>query len=669
MLVSNFDRSEIGPAGIRAKGCLAHPKVRVCVLFTVWHRSLVLLFASLLGCEGRPTTDTLLWSCNESCEACPLVSQPSSLAGFWRFDGAELGGQWISVDGTGLKWIPCSDNRGGDWVSEDARPKVCGTERLGGTGGSLRLSGDGRLEAALPGSLPARPLTLAAWVSLLRGTVAPMTVLSVVRPACQSVWLGLRAADGQRSMVLSMEKSVEGGDVCAVEQWTASLPSGFFDWGLGSFYHLAATVDVDGTPALFVDGRPLSSAFSGGESLSVGPVANVLIIGADPLGEQPFKGLIDDVAVFSEPLTSDQLRDFIAPTVGVRSDGQLWIPWSVDGSSTSWESDCAAPAPERSTGGAAVVVRNGYWSAGGLLAHLDSQKRIGSLKKATLVADVPSGESFDFVLSSSHNAERCTWNTTGAGQGRYEFTLDTLNSCDCPSTCDCRFEVAEARVGARWDQDGSFRFSTCRVELEWEASTDDSELDLKKGPGGTAGLNGWCWRPVTFHPGAYVDLDEGRTNEQMTVGTLLGGNRVTAYLAADFALDGRVDAHSLCDLSQVTEITVEASMPAGFSYQLRLADYTGIAREWSRKWKDDQPNQTFTLCPSEGSEDECGRDVDPIPAAHRPVDLGRIRYLGIQKTFELSSDAGEIAIKRVTFTGPVAGHCEIVDGPWIEDPQ
>lgn len=613
------------------------------------------------GCEGRATTDTLPWSCNETCNSCPQTPEPAGLAGFWRFDDSALEGVWQSADGSALNWFDC-DERGGEWVAGNLSGHVCGNERLGGLGGSLRLQSNGYVEAGLPKDLEQGSLTLTAWVSLLRSTGQRITVVSVVRPSCQSAWLSLETADSLHRVILSVEKPVSGSDECVVEERTANLPSGFFDWGLGNWYHVAAVVDSGDEHALFVDGSPAKMS-AATRHTSTPATRGIVAIGADPTGTEAFSGYIDDVALFSRALTSDELETFVTESTSVRSDGQYWTAWSASGSTASWKNDCRLPDLEESHEGAAVMVQNGYWSAGGVSTRVSTGHKINRLKKVTLVADIPDEEGFDFSLGSAHNAERCTWHASGTGKNRYEFSLDDVKHCDCPSSCDCSFPVEEARIGSRWDENGALEFSVCRVEFEWEPVDQDDIDGLTLGPGGMRGLNDWCWRPISYHEGASVHLDAERTNQEQTVGTLGGGNRETAYLAADFAEGAPGDAYQLCDLSKADHITLQADMPNGFAYQLRLADYNGIGLEWSRSWAPDpdHPEETFKLCDAEVTGDaKCGRGDDPIPHKGRSADLRQIRYLGIQKSFELTSGEATITIKSIDFgDDPVSGNCAI----------
>ncbi|HEU5076201.1 MAG TPA: hypothetical protein VFU02_18540, partial [Polyangiaceae bacterium] len=285
----------------------------------------------------------------------------------------------------------------------------------------------------------------------------------------------------------------------------------------------------------------------------------------------------------------------------------------------------------------------------------------GSLKKAILVADIPEGEGFDFVLGSRHNAERCTWHVSGTGKSRYEFDLDDVSHCDCPSTCDCAFEVAEARIGSRWDKSIDLAFSVCGVEFQW-GPEDDPIVEL--GPGGMRGLNGWCWRPVSYHEAAFADLDEDLTGENQTVGTVRGGNDQSALLTADFVQGEPGEERAYCDLSNVGTISLTADMPQGFAYEFRIADFYGVAREWSGQWKRDQPTQEFRLC-HEGEEVpdgvDCGREEDPIRYRGKNVDLGRVRYLGVQKGYETAADDTLITITDVTFEseGSAAKNCVV----------
>jgi hypothetical protein len=107
-------------------------------------------------------------------------------------------------------------------------------------------------------------------------------------------------------------------------------------------------------------------------------------------------------------------------------------------------------------------------------------------------------------------------------------------------------------------------------------------------------------------------------------------------------------------------------MPAGFNYQFRIADFNGVAREWSKKWSEDSSEQTFTICkPDPENPDElvpagaeCGEERDPIRDRGHLVDLKQIRYLGVQKAYEEASE-GTVTIDRVDFAGPVTGSCEV----------
>lgn len=609
------------------------------------------LVVPMLGCEGRTTTDIVPWSCKESSTQCPMPSKPAGLAGFWRFDAGDLEGVWRGDASGEPLWIECGE-LGGDWVS--AGWKSCGSERLGGTGASLRLASAGYVDALLPKQLTTSSVTLAAWVSLARGAAGRISLLSVVRPECRSVWLDV-LADGttRRSLVLAVEKPGQTSETCDVEEVRAALPSGFLDWGLGNWYHVAAIVNGD-ERSLLVEGEPVgTSPIAPGEPTL--PVSTSAVhIGESPSGEL-FSGIIDDVALFDRAVDPDDLANFALESIGVLSDGQHWTAWSADGSNARWKRDCRDPDGERSDQGASVAVDNGYWSTGGLRARVDTGHRIRSLKKVILVADIPEDEGFDFSLGSRHNAERCTWHVSGKGKSRYEFDLDRVNHCDCPSSCDCDFEVEEARVSSRWDTSTDLSFSVCGVEFEWGPDRDPI---VELGPGGIQALNGWCWRPISYHKEAFADLDESLTGSKQTVGTVRGRDRQTAMLAADFAMGKPGEERKYCNLNEVTGIRLTADMPEGFEYQLRVADFYGVAFEWSRHWMRDAPTQEFGFC--EG-ERPCGERRDPIRPEARFVKKDEIRYLGVQKNYEESADTTAITIKAVEFDPPgvAAGNCVI----------
>ena len=596
-----------------------------------------------------------------------MTPEPAGLVGFWRFDAADLGGQ---SRGAEFSWFEC-DHQSGEWVAGNAS-QVCGTERLGGMGGSLRLRENGYVEAELPNGLAEGPITLSAWVSLYRSITQRMTVVSVVRPACQSAWLDL-VTDGilesptflERSLILSVEKPVAGSAMCEVDEMQADLPSGFLDWGMGNWYHVGAIVDAANGHRVLVDGRTTSATSTVSAQRTAEP-ANAVHIGAGPTGSEPFSGLIDDVALFSKAVADDEFETFVTESTSVRADGQQWTAWSAAGSSATWKSDCRKPNIEESRAGAQVVVENGYWSAGGVFTRTPGGRNIRKLKKATLVANIPNREHFDFVLGSTHNSERCTWTATGTGKNRYEFDLDSVNHCDCPSTCDCRFSVEEARIGSRWDESGALEFSVCRVEFEWEEVDEDATVDLGIGPGGDLGLNEWCWRPISYHEGSHVDLDEALTNAERTVGRLVGDDNETALLAADFAKGDAAQANELCNLEGVEAIHITADMPIDFAYQVRIADFDGIAREWSYKWNGTP--EPIVLCDSTAGRNalgaapdpelNCGKPDDPISEKMRRVDYTRVRHIGIQKNYEVEADAS-ISIESLEFVGEPGGNCKL----------
>jgi len=618
------------------------------------------------------------WSCDEPNPECPVTPEPAGLVRFWRFDAEDaLGGEWHASTDATLRWAECEDQHGGEWFAGSG-PAVCGTERLGGHGGSLRLDANGYLEALLAlEDIAQEPLTLAAWVSAHK-LKQRMTVAYLMRPKCQSAWLDVQNVEWDRSLILSVEKPATGSDYCEVDEVKANLPEGYFDWGQGNWYHIAAIVDAARGHALFVDGRATSSSTAPSSTTTPPATGSGVRIGAGPTSVPGFSGLIDDVALFSRSVAEDELEPFITESTSVRADGQQWTPWSVAGSSTTWKSDCRNPKIEESQGGARVVVKNGYWSAGGLFTRAHAGHNIRRLKKATLVANIPNDTEFDFALGSAHNAERCTWHASGAGKSRYEFDLDGLNHCECPSTCDCRFTVEEARIGSRWDKNLPLDFSVCRVEFEWEeveADDEDTTIDLGLGPGGLLGLNGWCWRPISYHEHSHVDIDEAHTNAEQSEGTLVGINDTTAYLAADFAQGDAVTADKLCDLRNVKAIQLTADMPQGYSYQLRVADSSGFAREWSRKWGEAQRTQEFLLCDSQPGlayleanptakrgVDECGKPDNPISDDGRTLNLELVRHVGVQKNAEVAADAAVISIKSLAFTDMPEGNCIPMSG-------
>lgn len=611
------------------------------------------LLVPMLGCEGRSTTDTLPWRCNDASLQCPMTTSPAGLAGFWQFDEGDLGGDWQGDQSKRPFWYECGEV-GGEW-GVGGPGGVCGSERLGGTGASLRLGG-GYVSASLPARLQSGPMTLAAWMSIPRGDAVPRRgVVSVLRPECQSAWLDVLTEGTKRSLVLAVEKPGSTGAECDVEEVIAPLPSGFLDWGIGTWYHVAGVVDGD-ERAVYVDGELARTSVVVGEPKAAATEA--VHIGASPTGE-PLQGMIDDVALFDRAVGSDAMSTFALESISISSGGQQWTPWSVEGSSASWKNDCRAPDAEMSDQGVMVSVDNGYWSAGGLRARVPEGRGIRSLKKAILVADIPAKEEFNFVLGSRHNAERCTWHVSGKGKGRYEFDLADVNECDCPSTCDCAFEVEEARVASRWDKSTDLSFSVCGVEFEW---SDDEQPIVALGPGGMRSLNGWCWRPVSYHEGAFADLDESQTNWKQAVGTVRGRDAETALLAADFALGKPGEPRRYCNLMKVQAIKLTADMPHGFSYQFRVADFYGVALEWSDLWHRDQPTRTFPLCIAIKDDPEtkdCGEIRDPIRHLKRSVDQSQVRFLGVQKNYESGADTTPIAIKSVEFEGTPADNCVI----------
>src|SRR6187431_117260 len=85
---------------------------------------LLLLCAS---CEGRTTTDTMPWSCDEPNPECPVTPEPAGLVRFWRFDAEDaLGGEWHASTDATLRWAECEDQHGGEWFAGSG-PAVCGT--------------------------------------------------------------------------------------------------------------------------------------------------------------------------------------------------------------------------------------------------------------------------------------------------------------------------------------------------------------------------------------------------------------------------------------------------------------------------------------------------------------------------------------------------------------
>src|SRR5688500_13466897 len=211
-----FLRQQNPRPGIDGQGRRALTQTRDLSVCSCWPTVPLLLLCA--SCEGTTTTDTVPWSCNEPNPECPMTPEPAGLAGFWRFDGSDLGGQ---ARGAELSWFECN-GQGGEWVAGGATG-VCGSERLGGMGGSLRLSANGYVEAPLTDELAQGPLTLAAWVSLYRSATQRMSVVSVARPGCQSAWLDLSTDAWQHILILSVEKPIPDSDQCEVDEVHAKL--------------------------------------------------------------------------------------------------------------------------------------------------------------------------------------------------------------------------------------------------------------------------------------------------------------------------------------------------------------------------------------------------------------------------------------------------------------
>lgn len=233
--------------------------------------------------------------------AAPLHA--ATLEAHWTFNQVGLSSGDTAADGSGL---------GRDATLQGSATTVSG----GQLGGALSLNGTAgtRAEAiGYPGVTGNSARSISAWIRTAGNSPVQNAIISWGQNNSLERWTVRTDTTGAGGQSLR----AEFGNAAIHDNEAITL----FDQ---QFHHVAVTVPTDGTRAdhtLYIDGEEITTvAILGSQSGSINTNAlkDVLIGertrddgGGGTLDDIPFNGLIDDAAIFSEQLTSEEVSAIV----------------------------------------------------------------------------------------------------------------------------------------------------------------------------------------------------------------------------------------------------------------------------------------------------------------------------------------------------------------------
>jgi hypothetical protein len=509
-------------------------------------------------------------------------------------------------------------------------------------------------------------LTLSAWLSLGEDDAVLLdgSAEGTVWPIAST--LSKDSATDRAGYQLDIRHDAKLGLAFAFSYWSsgsaeptvlaAKLPAAE-QWKAGDWYHLGATYDEEAGQAavsLLLDGKVVAAASERPQrSQHATGKSYVFYVGSNEQNEATygysrFRGYLGNIALFRRALRPDEVSEFGRSERYVQGPGgHPWATWGIYASYVK-EWSCAKPLT--------VAVMDDKWSAGGVVALLDAEgvdqdpgatELAGrALKRVVLTADLPPDQEFDFSLNSDHGRNACSWilSSRGPGAQPYEIDLEQPKWCRHP---DCGFsfginDVEAATLSTRWgnESQGTVRFTI-----------HDLDLDSTEGDGDTAGLNrgfwglnGWCWRPISYDAASTAELIPSPGQGDSVSATLSGEDGTTARLEADFG------AASL-DLSGCQSIEVEADLPGnpkGDTNASKDNDYTFVlvsSNDATREWSLLGSGLAKYVVNLQASGNPAG------PPGHTFA-IEQVKELGIQKPWQAAwSNPVRITINKVTFVG------------------
>lgn len=622
------------------------------------------------------------------CEpACTVVTNvdggyPDSLVAHWTFDGDA--GAWLESD-KGVHTLTLSPG------AQDSDMRYS-KARINGNGNSLSLNGSqfamyagSNIDAAA-----ASGFTVSAYISMewlgLDDAGAPSTrvmpIVSTMTSDSCGYQLDLRWEQGDSNPSLAFSYGYQTGsnlgDVCQINELEYPLqlspvPAGD-GWGMGRWHQVAGSYirsgsDGSATLKLYWDGKRVANEI--GQAAKAAPPISYtdykLYVGTSADNSQWFKGYIDEIALFSQPLSDAELGNFLTQSTSRPGPGQcrwsaqeLWDRYAPDASTASWQSDSNIEQ-------AHVLVDDNDFGAGLLRASLVPAKDLRLYSRAYLDANLQKDKAFAFAVSNGYDS--CQWLVLGvAGRQTYPIDLSKPGAC---YTSGCEFKpdrVDSVSIATEWvtpvmtsatpnnpiRSPGTDNITVYSVVFEYATNPTADWSNY----GGAIGPNGWCWRPLAYDLAAKAvwasDPSVGSVSANLT-GLAASSTRVTA----DFGSQPYRLPKNACVL-----------IDADSNWDNRLSDGTlafvinDLAGSWG-SWD--------VVLPLSGSPGPCmmqlteaGRyysstnHATPFDNFPDTVDLDQITYLGFQKPYNYDTSvkgAVEVTIRSITINPDDGKNC------------
>jgi len=635
----------------------------------------------------------------------PACLNPSVMSGagvspvaHWTFNGDVDAGLWLLDDSNGHPLVANADDGADAGAATPAK-----YPHINGEGQSLSLDGHqfvrsdpvaaDHFDDLYLGS-QFNEFTLAAWISVPARVFtsdgpAPFTwpILSTLGDDnhCRGYQLDIHFDGSLSSPELELSHQTKGlNDAGLDECMTLSLraPLDVPSWatGTGRWHHVAGTLSQVGNGpqlALYWDGKLIQLQ---DPLMSPAPVPNdlpgveqALYIGASApnaasAAQTKFNGYIDDIAIFNQPLTEQQLADFVlATTTRPGPSNCRWRAseqWDTTASSPSFAQWSGASSPDSLT----VNINDHDWGAGALDARLVPPRDLQLYDKAYLNADVPTGQAFQFTLASGDNS--CTWVYLGTGPNRYTIDLTQPTNC-VSSTCEVDFHrVDRASVTSEWaiPNDDSLERTQGKqsfIVRGLEFSPANGALPDWSAYGGVIGPLGYCWRLQAYEPDTSAMWNQGSVLWSSSVSAILTGPTYSGTrLVADY---GERPLDILNCKSIALEATLDRTSGSTSSYAFVIQDVYGSWRSYNLS---QDPNVSVynvgDLSISSSSSDNSSQtkttsNFDGFPKA---LDFRKVRLLGIQKPWGSNGprSAYNATVKGLQFfdgiNGTGAPNCE-----------
>jgi len=649
----------------------------------------LLMFAALVtGCNFTDFSKTSPEVATE-----PACLQPSVISdagaspvAHWTFNRDVDSGQWLLDDSNSHPLMVGADD-GADAGAAAPAPYP----HINGEGQSLSLDGHQfvRSDPAAVGQFDDlygnqfNQFTLAAWVSVPARVFtsdgpSPFTwpILSTLGDDnhCNGYQLDIHFDRSLSSPQLELSyqtngKNDAGLDECMILSLHAPLDVPSWATGTGRWHHVAGTLSQVGNGpqlALYWDGKliqlqdPLMPRASVPNDLP--GVEQALYIGASApnaasAAQTKFKGYIDDIAIFNQPLTEQQLADFVLAFT--TRPGPSNCRWRA---SEQWDTTAFRPTyaqwSSASTSDALSVTIYDYdWGAGALDARLIPPRDLQLYDKAYLDADIPPGQAFTFTLASGDNS--CTWVYLGSGPKKYEINLTQPTNC-VSSTCEVDFHrVDRASVTSEWaipsdDESVRAQGEQSFIVRHLEFSPASGALPDWSAYGGVNGPLGYCWRLQAYEPDTSARWNQGSPLWSDSVSAILTGPTYSGTrLVADYG-------ERPLDISNCKSIVFEATLGrtsgSTNSYAFVIQDVYGSWRSYNLS---QDPNVSAynvgDLSKSSSSSDNSSQNTtanfDNFP---KTLDFSKVRLLGIQKPWG-SNGPYNAALQNLRFNDGISG--------------